>query len=83
MGGKDLNYQVVYRGEELSPYREGGWVFFQRPKSCGGGFWFGRTYSDCFWLEFEQPTSLGIGIEYLLSLRKVDVNSFDDDFKLT
>ena len=32
MGGKDLNFQVVYRGEVLEYYRPGGWVFFQRPK---------------------------------------------------
>ena len=56
MGGKDSNFRVVYRGEKLEHFREGEWVFFQRPKECGG-YWFGRTYALCFWLEFEQPTS--------------------------
>ncbi|WP_342753726.1 lF-82 [Pantoea sp. MBD-2R] len=85
MGGKDDNYKVVYRGESLLFTREGEWVFFQRPKHCGGGWWLGRAYSDCFWLEFERPTSLSVGILYLLSLDSVRRQSedFEDDFKLT
>ena len=82
MGGKHVKYQVVYRGDELDPYRDGGWVFFQRPKSCGGGFWFGRTFSDCFWLEFEHPTSLSAGLLYLMSLESLQSDRFDDDFRL-
>lgn len=31
MGGKDINFKVVYRGEQLENYQEDGWVFFQRP----------------------------------------------------
>lgn len=30
MGGKDGNFKVVYRGEELEHFREGEWVFFLR-----------------------------------------------------
>ncbi len=37
MGGKDSNFKVVYRGETLQNFIDGGWVFFQRPKECGGG----------------------------------------------
>ncbi|MGE9549905.1 hypothetical protein ACQPT2_01520 [Erwinia amylovora] len=62
MGGKDINFKVVYRGEQLENYQEGGWVFFQRPKGWGGGCWLGRTFDDCFWLELKRPTSLAIGI---------------------
>lgn len=85
MGGKDSNYTVVYRGESLDQYIEGKWVFFQRSKESGGGYWFGRTFSDCFWLEFDQPTSLSIGIKYLLTYEDVATrrHEFDDEFTLT
>ncbi|STT06551.1 Uncharacterised protein [Klebsiella pneumoniae] len=55
MGSKDSNYQVVYRYEPLMKYVPGGWVLFQRPKSCGGGFWLGKTYDGVFMLELERP----------------------------
>ena len=85
MGAPDSNYQVVYRGEALPRFVPGGWVFFQRQKEHGGGYWFGRTYEDCFWFEFEQPTSLFEGLKYLAVLRKVEAqaHTFDDDFELT
>lgn len=84
MGGKDLNYQVVYRGQELERYVPGGWVIFQRSKESGGGYWLGRTYDDCFWFEFGQPTSLGVAVEYVISYDKVKMNhqDFYDDFQL-
>lgn len=82
MGGKDSNFQIVYRGNSLKHYVEGGWVFFQRPKECGGGYWFGRTYSDCFWFEFAYPTSLNLGMQYIASMGSFDYTEFDDDFKL-
>ncbi len=85
MGGKDSNYQIVYRGEQLPIFKSGGWVFFQRKKEYGGGYWFGRTYEDCFWLEFEQPTSLFEGLKYLVTYGTVAARAddFDDDFTLT
>lgn len=85
VGGKDSNYQIVYRGEALPRFVPGGWVFFQRPKECGGGYWLGRTYGDCFWFEFEKPISLGCGLEYLITSRAVEERhmDFDDDFQLT
>lgn len=85
MGAPDLNYQVVYRGQQLERYVPGGWVMFQRPKECGGGYWLGRTYEDCFWFEFDRPASLGDAIEYVIGYEKVSKNylDFDDDFQLT
>lgn len=84
MAGTDTNYQIVYRGESLPRFREGEWVFFQRKKEHGGGYWFGRTMSHCFWLEFEKPTSLSEGIKYLIALNDMHQrgNDFDDDFTL-
>lgn len=48
MGKKDDNYQIVYCGERLERYHRGGWVFFQRPKECGGGYWLGRAHDNVF-----------------------------------
>lgn len=62
MGSKDSNYQVVYRYEPLMKYVPGGWVLFQRPKSCGGGFWLGKTYDGVFMLELERPVPLSEGL---------------------
>ncbi|STS85353.1 Uncharacterised protein [Klebsiella pneumoniae] len=58
MGSKDSNYQVVYRYEPLIKYVPGGWVLFQRPKSCGGGFWLGKTYDGVFMFELDRPFPL-------------------------
>lgn len=75
MGGKDLNFQVVYRGEVLANFKPGGWVFFQRPKECGGRYWLGRTYDDVFMIEYERPVSLNEGMRYLLLVDKVESKS--------
>ncbi|MDO2452873.1 hypothetical protein [Enterobacter asburiae] len=85
MGGKDLNYQVVYRGHQLERFVPGGWVMYQRPKESGGGYWLGRTYDDCSWFEFDRPTSLRDAIEYVITCDKVTLNylNFDDGFQLT
>jgi hypothetical protein len=50
----------------------------------GGDYWFGRAYDDCFWLEFERPTSLGAGIDYIMAMRRVEpfASLIDDDFHL-
>ncbi len=84
MGGKDSNYQIVYRGQCLERFEPGGWVFFQRAKECGGGYWLGRTYNELFWLELEYPISLHEGLVYLIHLREVEArsNEFDDNFSL-
>lgn len=79
MAMSESNYQVVYRGEYLNNYKPGGWVFFQRPKDCGGGYWLGRTYDNVFIIEYERPTSLRDGLIFLLSLNNVESQSDDFD----
>lgn len=82
--GKDANYDVILRGEVREYLPPGRWVFIQRAKEYGGGFWLGKAYDNCFWLEFEKPTSLSDGIDYILIAEKVAAvsNTFDDDFHL-
>ncbi|MFS9379439.1 hypothetical protein QNN88_01910 [Citrobacter sp. ANG330] len=84
MGVKDTNYQIIYRGQSLESYLPGQWAFFQRPKECGGGYWLGRVYDDCFWLELEQPVSLFDGLRFIDGLDIVQRKAwdFDDDFQL-
>ncbi|CAH3363699.1 hypothetical protein [Klebsiella pneumoniae] len=85
MGSKDSNYQVVYRYEPLMKYIPGGWVLFQRPKSCGGGFWLGKTYDGVFMFELDRPVSLSEGVKYIILSSRVSENfmDFDDEFRLT
>lgn len=84
MGKKDSNHQIIYRGQVLERFTPGGWVFFQRPKECGGGFWLGRTYEDCFWLELEFPVSLYDGLGFLMEVTRVELRSdeFDANYSL-
>ncbi|EDW3969041.1 hypothetical protein [Salmonella enterica] len=84
MGKVDQNYQVVYREDTLNVYIPGGWVFFQRPESCGGGYWLGRTFDGVFIMELEYPVSLFDGISYLMEVTKMHERGqvFDDDFTL-
>ncbi|WP_261441972.1 hypothetical protein [Serratia grimesii] len=84
MGSKDLGFDVVYRGETITYIREGRWVFFQRLKEYGGGYWLGRTYHDAFIFGLERPTSLFEGIQFILASMSVEQNAdqFDDDFEL-
>ncbi|EBM5962861.1 hypothetical protein D2B43_18010 [Salmonella enterica] len=84
MGGKDSNYQVVYRGETLTHLHAGEWVFFQRRKDAGGGYWLGRTYPDFYLFGPETPVSLSQGILYIMSCERVEAisHTFDDDFEL-
>lgn len=69
MGVSDTNYQIVYRGYHLEYFHPGGWVFFQRPKEAGGGFWLGKTYDFVFMIELPHPISLREGILYLQQLK--------------
>lgn len=83
MGKSQENYQIVYRGCTLERYIPVGWVFFQRPKENGGGYWLGKTFDWVFALEFDKPVSLGQGITHIVMStgsppRKDDV----DDFRL-
>lgn len=72
MAMPESNYQVVYRGEYLTNYKPGGWVFFQRPKECGGGYWLGRTYDNVFIIEYEKPTSLFDGLRFILMVTDME-----------
>lgn len=85
MGRKDENHQIVYRGETLPYLHPGQWVFFQRSKECGGGYWLGRTFQDFYKFGPEQPVSLSEGLKFILVADRVEAIShvFDDDFKLT
>ncbi|VFS25936.1 Uncharacterised protein [Enterobacter cancerogenus] len=82
--GRDANYDVILRGEVREYLTPGRWVFIQRAKEYGGGFWLGKAYDDCFWLEFDRPTSLSDGLDYIIASERVyaAANTFDDDFHL-
>ncbi|ECC9827539.1 hypothetical protein PL246_09665 [Salmonella enterica] len=84
MSSKGTNYQIIYRGQILEYYFPGQWVFFQRPKESGGGYWLGKMYDDCFWLELERPVSLFDGLRFMGGLDTVQKKAweFDDDFQL-
>lgn len=83
--GKDSSYDVIYRGMEVDYIPIGRWVFFQRLKEYGGGYWLGRVDENCFMLAIERPVSLSEGIDFMLQLNRVekDFLTFDDDFQLT
>ncbi|EGK3637220.1 hypothetical protein IOT25_004402 [Escherichia coli] len=88
MGGKDSSYQIVYRGETLENFKPGQYVFFQRAKEYGGGYWLGRTHEDGVKFLLEEPTSLGRGFEFLITHSSVEARFMEfvddaDDFKLT
>ncbi|KEC97945.1 hypothetical protein P820_01622 [Klebsiella pneumoniae UCI 17] len=84
MGGKDRNYTVVYRGDFIDAVPDGRWMMIQRGKEYGGGYWFGRAYADCFWLEFERPMPLSSCVEYVVLYDHVAARAheFEDEFKL-
>lgn len=77
MGVKDSNYQVVKRGESLPRFVDGGWVFFQRLKEYGGGFWVGRTYSDAFIFGIEKPVSLIEGMQFMIAVNSAEARSME------
>jgi hypothetical protein len=85
MGSKDIGYDIVYRGETITYIQEGRWVFFQRLKEYGGGYWLGRTYHNAFIFGLERPTSLAEGIDFIFAMKRAEsgFTAFDDDFKLT
>lgn len=56
MGGRDYNFQIVFRGKSLPYFQSGGVVIFQLSNKTGNGFWLGRTFSHFF--EFERLTPL-------------------------
>jgi len=65
----------------LERYIPGGWVFFQRPKENGGGYWLGKTFDGVFLLELDKPVALGQGITHIIMStgtppRKDDIENF-------
>lgn len=86
MSSKDSGYDIIFLGAELKAeyIKPGRWVFFQRLKEYGGGFWFGRTYPDYYEFGLPYPVSLKVGIDHLLLVDRVEghYGYFDDDFKL-
>lgn len=84
MGGKDSNFDVVYRGDVFHYQIPGRWVFFQREKVYGGGYWLGQAYDDFYLFGIERPVSLREGIDYILACAYANDlgDLFDADFEL-
>lgn len=81
--GKDLKFEVIPRGVIVDYIVPGKWTFIQRRAEYGGGWWFGRAYDNCFYLELERPTSLADGIAYINAYDRVnELTDFDEDFHL-
>lgn len=80
MGGKDLGFDVVYRGETRNRIDPGKYVFFQRLKEHGGGYWLGQAYDDWFGFVIERPVSIREGMELLQTIagKKKEIMRFDD-----
>ncbi|GEM_PF-900668 len=78
------NIDLNGMSESLTYYMSGEWVFFQRSKESGGGYWLGRTYDFVFIIELPQPVSLHQGILFLNSLEPKSTFKPEstDDFKL-
>lgn len=80
MGGKDLGFDVVLRGQTRDHIKPGIYVFFQRERELGGGFWFGQAFDDWFGFVIEEPVSLRYGMEMLQTIagQQKDIMKFDD-----
>lgn len=80
MGRKELGFDVVYRGQTREYIIPGTYVFFQRQKEHGGGYWLGQVNNDCFVFTIDVPISLRIGMEYLMSIKRNEpqLGIFDD-----
>lgn len=81
MGGKDHSFDVVYRGESRDWISPGKYVFFQRLKEYGGGYWLGLAYDDCFVFAIERPISIREGMDFLSAIEnlKTPKDGFHDD----
>lgn len=77
-------FQVIYRGEVLVYYNLGEWVFFQRPKERGGGYWLCKTYDFVFMLEIPYPVSLRQRMVFMDAVEGIGAFKLPsvDDFKL-
>lgn len=78
--GKDSNFDIVYRGEARDWIHPGSYVFFQRRKEHGGGYWLGQVYDDWFGFVIEEPVSLRYGMEMLQTIagQQKEIERFDD-----
>ncbi|MBK0089442.1 hypothetical protein [Erwinia sp. S59] len=77
-------FQIIYRGEMLTYYKPGEWVFFQRAKENGGGYWLGKTFDFVFMLEMPHPVSIAQGLKFM-SEQEVSATvkpDSADDFRL-
>jgi len=84
MDVKDSNYQIVYRGETMTRLVSGGWVFFQRLKEYGDGYWMGKAFEDFFVLGIERPVSLNDGLRYQMVVASAAKHpAFNNDFELS
>ncbi|MBF7994084.1 hypothetical protein [Rahnella laticis] len=72
MGSKDSSYDVVYRGDTREWIAPGTYVFFQRLKEHGGGYWLGQVFDDWFSFVSEEPISLRQGMHLLLEIKSQD-----------
>lgn len=84
MAKSAVKFKIVHRGESLTYYTPGEWVFFQRFRESGGGYWLSRTYDFVFIIEHPQPVALHQGILFLNSLEPQSAFKSEsvDDFKL-
>jgi len=80
MAKKDLGFDIVYRGETRDLIEPGKYVFFQRLKEHGGGYWLGQVYDNWFCFVIEEPVSLRYGMEMLQTIagQQKDIERFDD-----
>ncbi len=92
MGASDCHIWVYLIGmyktyrfssSKLPPYWTGGWVIFQRSRKAG--VIIGKVAHidwDCYWFEFDRPTSLGDALEYLVSYGRLNERGqyFGSDF---
>ncbi|MDR3431572.1 MAG: hypothetical protein P4L95_06640 [Rouxiella aceris] len=74
MVGKELGFDVVYRGQT-------------RERIAPGSYWLEQVYDDCFVFAIERPVALMEGIEFLMVAKEnelqMDAIQNLDDFKLT
>lgn len=79
-----LVFFVVYRGYVQPYFMPGSFVFIERLKEYGGGYWLGRVYDNFYEFCIERPVSMREGMEMLLLIKGVERNAhkFVDDFQL-
>lgn len=74
MGVKDATLDVVCRGDICNYIKPGTYLFFQRLKEHGGGYWLGQGYDDWFGFVIERTASLREGMILLLTIKPLTVS---------